>query len=71
MVHSRQEISSVIVPGYVQEFVTDENKVETSTLVHISMISSTFGTTGNVVRVRLSGQTTDVILSNGVCTLCL
>lgn len=61
MVHCREELSSVIVlpgfsgsptvPEWVQEFVTEENTADSSTLVHSFMINSIFVTTGNVASV--------------------
>lgn len=84
MVHCREEISSVIVlpgcscsgppmvPEWVQEFVAEENTADSSTLVHISTISSIFVTSGNdVLELATSsagqcggfrGQITDVTL---------
>lgn len=61
MVHCREEISSVIVlpgcscsgppsvPEWVQEFVTEENTADSSTLLLISMINSIFLTPENYV----------------------
>jgi len=60
-VHCGEEIGSVIVlpgclcsarpsvPEWVQESVTEENKADNSTSAHISVINSTFVTSGNYV----------------------